>query len=706
MSLESHFSNIRGAIATNDLLQAAKQARAGLESYPKEAELARIEIVAFIKLERTAQALDAISRARQAKLLSAKELAYEIAYCNFLRGNYTDTEKALQGAALPGPVVDRLLAQVAYKKGDYPKCVDLYEKLLADADGAAPEREELLVNLAAAKAAAAQIDGRDMAGNSDSASKDSYELMFNASTEMLARGKARDAATLLTAAEARAKADLAEDGWSGQDVQGELGPIEAQKAVALQVQGKLSKARAIYARLLKCGSLDQTTRATVCHNMAVMDSQDGAAAAAKIKRAIQIPGGRSVGLTRYQQALMTYNMAALHFLQGHYKAARRLLLRMGKEYSDCSVAGAGLLSAAVSLKHCDMSKALNELLALVHTGEPVQGASAAIAAAQIAMRLGDPEKAKGTLCEWRDKAKNVTLGSLAEPGTFARYYFGTSQLAGWLSQEPAANTATEAAAHLYSAAYGQDHVPSASLLAAVGDCMVYAGDLTKARKCFTDAKEAAAGDRAQEGPLETRFMAAVLASADDTHIPSTAELLRGYSRREQIARSIPGIPSRIARRIQPRTGSPQNKHDATKRNRTPASASKKHTDKCRARRQRRLAHSQPKGFAPDRVPDSERWIPLQQRSYYRPRGRGARQKKARGSAQGGAAEAGSGLGGTGSARIPGANDSASAGASGSPVPSPAPDQAASAAAPSPATTGKPKNAKGKKGKGKGKKASW
>ncbi|KAJ2326519.1 hypothetical protein GGI00_004723 [Coemansia sp. RSA 2681] len=165
----------------------------------------------------------------------------------------------------------------------------------------------------------------------------------------------------------------------------------------------------------------------------------------------------------------------------------------------------------------------------------------------------------------------------------------------------------------------------------------------------------------------------------------------------------------MARRFQPRSNAPRKGTAAP----MPGAKHTRSTSlsKRRSRRSRRLAKSPPKNYEAGRVPDAERWIPLRQRSYYKPRGRGHRLAKLRGGAQGGAVDASSGLGGTGSARIGGkatsptlVQSSPDIGASSSHGNE---DDVAAGASGSHSSKGKPKSGKsGKGGKGKGKKGSW
>ncbi|KAJ2612790.1 Srp72p [Coemansia sp. RSA 1365] len=714
-SLESYFSAIREALAEQNLRQVVDSSHAGLVDYPADAELAKIEIVALIKTERAAQALEAIGKARTAKLISPRAMEYEAAYCHFALEQYAEAERLLEKLET-GPAVKRLQAQVSYKGGKFAKCIEIYKILLSNSELGSQEHDELRLNLAAAKAAAAQAGDRlqDIKYNDDEPAED-YELMYNTATRKLAEDKVQEAAELLKTAAKRADSVLAEETWADQDIQGEVGPIEAQIAVALQMLGKVDEARAVYVKLASQNTLDHATRAIVLHNLAVLGAQKGPASfrvATQIKRALQIPGSKLGSLNSQQRARMTYNMAAIQFLQRQYTAARRSLAKLGKRYPNCALPETGLLSASISLKLYGPNKALNELAALSHTHAAGEGVLVTLAATQIAVSLGDVERATRILRTWRDKADASSLNTLTySPEEFIRYYFGICQLICWLDPESASDASiSDAAAYLYSKVCKNPN-PTAALLVAVGDCLTYAGDMEKARKCFSEARSTASANGISIDALGSEFMAAVLA-VDSDEAQSAEQLLKGYNRRKQILKHIPGISPRVARRFRPRFDI-SGKDDSIKKASIPSVSAKKRLVQHQARRKRKLAKAPPKNFAPDRTPDSERWIPLRQRSYYRPRGRGNQQKNQRGGAQGGAVEAGGGLGNTGSARIAGREEVATpASATSSDARSPnsrndADSTAASASVGSPGTSSKAKQKSGgRKGKPKSKRNAW
>ncbi|KAI8326032.1 hypothetical protein GQ54DRAFT_131653 [Martensiomyces pterosporus] len=654
-SLESYYSAIKEAIAENNLPSVVDNARSGLKDYPAESEFAKIEVVALIKQENAAQALAAIARARTAKLVVGKALELEAAYCQFTLGNYEGAKKALKKAE-KGPAATHLQAQIAYKQDQFDECIGLYEALIADAGEGSEEYRDLLLNLTAAKAAAAQIDqGRSSVDKGVVVQSDGYELMFNSATNLLARGRAQEAADLLSEAISLAKSSLAEEGWSADEIQGEVGPIEAQRAIALQHLGKGDEARAIFSRLLSGKSLDSASREVVSHNIATLAASDSSrrgASLSRVKRAIQVRGHASHSLSRFQRALMMYNMAAVQLSQRQYVAARRSLSRLGKSFSDVMIPNAGIVSASISLRMGNAQRALNELAAMSRAQGPEEGVHATLAAAQVAIELGESKRAAEILDAWRDRARGASLSSVLAPANFVHYYFGVSMLSDWLANGSAASTVpVDAAKHVY-AELEKVQQPSASLLAAVGDCLAFAGDIEQARACFGQAKKAALEQGLDADTLGSSRMRAVLMPEGSKQ--SVAQLLKGYSSRSRVLKAVPGVSTRFARQFLPRS-TLSHKKGAAKGNATPAAgtATKSSSEKYRARRQRRLLRHPPKNHDSERKPDSERWIPLRQRSYYKPRGRNRRQQKLRGGAQGGATEAGSGLGGTGSARIAG-----------------------------------------------------
>ncbi|KAI7826778.1 hypothetical protein BX661DRAFT_224934 [Kickxella alabastrina] len=650
-SLESFYSTIKDAIGAGNLLGVVDSARAGLKQYPKEAELAKVEIVALIKLEH---------QGAHCQAGSSKAMEYEAAYCHFTLGSYADARNALKKAS-PGPKTDYLLAQIAYKCDQFSECVGIYKRLIATAEQDSQEHTDLLLNLAAAEAAEAQLSAQ---GN--------YELI-------------QEAAEVLSEAKTLAVTTLAADGWASKDIDAETGPIDAQRAIALQQLGNDGEARIEYTRLLAGGALDAGVRDVVGHNAAVLGCME---------RAVQIPGRSSKALSHSQRALMTYNMAVAQLAQNQPAAARRSLRRLGKRFSDMAVANAGLVSAAISLRMGQPTQALNELSALAHSQSATGG---------TAIALGDNSRAGQILSEWMEKAQAVRLAQTSAPEKFARYYFGISLLAGSLSED----TRSDAAAGTSIAAAAARHCRRSSAgLLTVGDCAAQAGDAEGARECFAAAKKAAASQGADATSLVSAHASTALAAQGDgsgVSNQAVAQALRGLGRRKQIVSAVPGASPRFVRKLQPRAGGAPQSLAATRRELARSGAvapAKKRTERNRARRQRRLLKTPPKGYSPARKPDSERWIPLRQRASYKARGRNAKQQKLRGGAQGGATEAGSGLGGTGSARIAGGKAAEAVPASEAkpeksvvPAPSAAPG----------AGKGGPKGGKGKAKGGKGKK---
>ncbi|KAJ2547004.1 Srp72p [Coemansia sp. RSA 1933] len=704
--LESYYSAIRDAIAGDNLALAAEKASAGLRDYPGEAEFATIEIVALIKQEHSGKALDTIRKARAAKLIPAKALQFEEAYCHFMLGNYGDA-RTLLAKIKQSSAVDTLLAQIAYKCEQFSECVDVYQRLLSTIEPGSQGYNDMLLNLSAARAAKAQQDGKDSLDAASDASQGGYEFLFNSATRLLACNKVHEAIRLLNDASENAKESLKALGWSDDDIQAEMGPINAQKAVALQKLGKDKEARSVYSSLLSQKNTDRVVSDIAAHNLtasSTCENSNSGAAVGKSKRILQIPGHSASSLTRVQQAMMHYNMAAVLLRQNQPFAARRVLRLLGKRFSDVALPNAGAASAIASLNIGSQNKALHEFSTLSHVQDPINGVFASLAATQIAIGLGKPEQGVAVLREWLERSKSVQLSSLDAPAEFAYHYFGISMLVDWLSsEEPSTERAgsSVSAEYLYSQ-FAKIADPSPALIVSVGDCLAYSGDIEKARLCFEKAKAA--------GAQQSANMQSVLASGSGSG-KSTQQILKDYDRRTRVLRSVPGVCARFARQFQPKADKASSAAVGPSTHATNISGSHKgkHGDRNRAQRLRKLRRNPPKGYDPARKLDSERWLPLRQRSYYKPRGRNRRQQTARGGAQGGTLEAGSGLGGTGSARISGKDasstlqdqtqDNYGALSIASPV---GDDEAGS----SKQKTNKPKPKGKAKGKGKGKKLSW
>ncbi|KAJ2507992.1 Srp72p [Coemansia sp. RSA 1939] len=694
--LESYYSAIRDAISKDNLPLVIEKASAGLKDHPEEAEFIKIEIVALIKLENSASALDKIRKARTAKLVPVKTLQYEEAYCQFMLGKYDESRNILQRVK-PSKTVDCLLAQIAYKCEQFSECVEIYERLISTVEPDGQEYNDIVLNLAAARAAKAQQDGVWLSETGSNIADGSYELLFNMATRLLACGRAKEAIKILDTACANAKITLSGLGWSDSDIRTEVGAIRVQKAVALQILGHDDEAKSIYLDLLSQKSIDRIASDIVIHNTATIRARGSASsgfAVDRVKRLLQIPGHSVRSLTRVQQALMNYNMAVVLLHQGQYFAARRVLRLLGKRFSDVALPDIGTASAIASLNIGSPHKALNEFLALSHIQSAVEGVFATLAATQVSVGLGGSEQSVSVLQEWLDKAQSVKLSDLDSPDRFVYYYFGIGVLLAWLSSnkssgETTSSAAVNAAEHLYALCKSID-TPSPELLVAVGDCLAYSGDIAGARACFERANIADA--------QQSENMLSVLERSGHNKKPVQV-ILKDYNRRKKVLRNVPGVSTRFARQFQPRVNTTFGLASRPSLHEKTITSSQK--GKHRAQRLRKLRRNPPKDYDPARKLDTERWIPLRQRSYYKPRGRNRKQQALRGGAQGGALEAESGLGGTGSARISGGRPENDYDALDSVV----------ADADMETEGGKQKankpKAKGKgKGKGKGKKGAW
>ncbi|KAJ1994554.1 Srp72p [Coemansia spiralis] len=708
--LSFYYSAIKSAIEEGNLALVVDHANTGLKEFPKEAEFAKIEIVALIKQEHPRKALDAILRARTAKLFSSNALTYEEAYCHFTLGGYNNAKTALRKAK-PGVAVDRLVAQIAYKSGQFSECIEAYKKLLLTLEPESQEYNDVLLNLAAAMAALAQNDGKFLLEDNVNMDGGSYELLFNVAAIYLACDKINKALKLIDTASQNARETLVADGWPENDILSELGPLEALRAVALQKLGKPAEAHSVYSRLISQGFLDNTTRDVVLHNLATLSvstSKHGNCNVSKAKHKIQIPGRSASSLTHAQRALMQYNMAIVHLRQHQYSTARRLLRNLSKQFSDVAIPHAGIVSAIASLHMGNPNKALNELSALSHAYGPVEGVRATLAAAQVAAGFGEIKRSVSILNEWLAKSQSVQLVDLALPAEFVYYYFGVSLIAHCLAlhqgsaETTAKSVASSAAEHLY-AQFVKIEQPSMPLAIAMGDCLSYSGATEMARECFNKIKA--------NGPQRSAEMSFVLALDKRDRGRSIAQLLKGYNKRARVSKFVPGIRARFARQFQPRTNGTRKPTASSieKSKTTPVFSKGKRSSRYRACRQRKLRQRPPKNYDASRQPDSERWVPLKQRSYYKPRGRGHRQQPLRGGAQGGAMEAGSGLGGTGSARISGKSSNLELLTQTESNSAKAPDIGGDTEVKS--TKGSAKSSKQKgngkgKSKGKGKKGTW
>lgn len=149
----------------------------------------------------------------------ARNLIFEKAYTQYRLNQPGEALKTLQGVSLDAKLKE-LKAQILYRLENYDDCFEVYRDVIKNAtDDYEDERE---ANLAAVMAnLAVDNPGKKL----PQLRENTYELMYNAACQLVARSLFNEAEKKLKAVEKLCRETLEEDGASEEDIDAELGIV-------------------------------------------------------------------------------------------------------------------------------------------------------------------------------------------------------------------------------------------------------------------------------------------------------------------------------------------------------------------------------------------------------------------------------------------------------------------------------------------------
>ncbi|KAJ6188770.1 hypothetical protein N7519_003678 [Penicillium mononematosum] len=199
-----------------------------------------MKVVALLKLDRYEEALKTFQAGGDALKQSA---GLEYAYASYKCGKLEEATEALTRAA-SGRGASHLEAQVRYRAENFRRAAELYEQLSKDAASSAHEVNDLSINSWATDAQL-QWKGETEFVRHDRLSREdleSFETTYNAACLNIAKGEFKQSEVLLNRAQniCRTSEDL-----SPEDKAAEMLPIAVQQLYVLIQLGKLEEAEAV-----------------------------------------------------------------------------------------------------------------------------------------------------------------------------------------------------------------------------------------------------------------------------------------------------------------------------------------------------------------------------------------------------------------------------------------------------------------------------
>ncbi|KAK2728578.1 signal recognition particle protein [Colletotrichum kahawae] len=606
----ANLSALLRSASIQDHEEVLKVANASIKDSKTDWTAHRTRVVALLKLDRFDDALRAIADGGD-KLQDACVL--EKAYALYKTGQLQAAREIANSRSQRS--FRHVAAQVAYRAEDFKDALDLYKGLLDDPQD---EDNDLNINFLAS---AAQLEWKVVGDLSDegapahlAADVDTFELAYNSACSCIARGELSKALTLLQ--RSLRLCDDSED-LSEDDKQAEMVPIMVQQVYVYSRLGKLGEALDVQNRLSVSDSWDAESKLINQNNKSALATgvenpylaqREGELASALRKQA---------KLFKYQESPLKQNQYVLGVhtqkLAGVYRGTSKALAEATPTVSG----NTNILSAINATAHAlGPSKNIDVKHVIPLLEKRPTDIGLVLTIIQLFLAANNTGAALSIL--------ETFLQSLEKQGTQdVRFSPGLVALVVSLYRQQGRQTGIRTELAKASSFWEKRNGRHAdSLLRGAGSELLKSSDavdLAAAGAAFEKLceKPSADADHVAAAGLVASFATSNAARAKPylTDLPPIENLIQGVDASQLVGDGIATLAT------------PANQ--ATKRSMeaqpTEAAARKK--------RRRKL----PKNYEEGRKMDPERWLPLRDRSSYRPRGKKGK-KKANESTQGGLAK--------------------------------------------------------------------
>ncbi|KAJ5776109.1 uncharacterized protein N7511_001120 [Penicillium nucicola] len=568
-----------------------------------------MKVVALLKLDRYEEALRTFEAGGDALKKSA---GLEYAYASYKCGKLEQASEAVTRTA-SGRGADHLEAQVRYRAEEFRRAAELYEQLSQNTTSHSHEINDLNINSWATDAQL-QWKGQPEFVRHDRLSREdleSFETTYNAACLNIAKGAYKQGEVLLNRAQniCRTSEEL-----SPEDKAAELLPISVQYLYVLIRLGKLEEAEAIL-KDISVDDISELSTKKIARNNIVLARQTVANPFILYKALHETPDATDNDrLFDFQDRDLIGNAHAADLLVQKYDGIIRSTSNaLSKRPSPSTDADTNLLSvynAAAQAQGETGSKALNQILPLLERRPTDLGLLLTVV--QLYVNGGNTTSAiqamERTLRSLEESVSEADQNARFNPG-FLSVLVSLYQLEGRKVQ---IRTALAQAATYWRS----KPEPPASLLRAAAASLLHSedrADLSTAGDLFQELHKQNPNDR--------------LAIAG--YVASQATL--DYSKIESQLNALPQVSDLIAdvdiSALESAGVSPSASSAAAAA--AAIAGARKRTAGADDRANKRVRKSRlPKDFDPAKKADPERWLPVRDRSSYRPKGKKGKQRAA------------------------------------------------------------------------------
>ncbi|EXK44125.1 signal recognition particle subunit SRP72 [Fusarium oxysporum f. sp. lycopersici 4287] len=589
--------------------EALKIANAALKANKNDVDSQHTRIIALLKLDRFDDALRAIADGSPA--LHAR-IALEHAYALYKTGNLDEATSVLQAFGLEKKrSLQHVAAQVAYRAERFDEACNIYSRLL-DTDPA-DEENDISINLRAAFAQSSWL-GYSVTDKISVQDSDGFELCYNAACAYIANGSLETAADLLQRASRLCDAS---DDLTDEDKQAEMRPILAQQAYVFAKLGKLKEALDLYNSLSSTKEEDPDLALIIGNNLVTLEPKVENPYLLERRFSTLTAKARNAKLFQHQSYILRRNRLTvdLQILKGTGVKRRTdaLLAEATHPSTAAETSILSVLNAAASAQGTSGKQLLKNLQGLAQKRPHDVGLVLTIV--QIQLNEGKVGSAMSILESFLQRLeKNET-----DDSQNARFSPGLVALTVTLLRTQGRESSAKAEL-VKAATYWQSRPANSaiSLLEEAGIELMKSSNAQDLQLAGTSFQKLI--DERKGSDIAAAGLVASFAPSDPSRVekhlqnlPPVDSLIEGIDVTALLSAGVATTASKAG-------------SSALKR-----SAPSGPTEKTRKRRRKiRL----PKNYVEGTKPDPERWLPLRDRSSYRPKGKKGK-KKAVDSTQGG-----------------------------------------------------------------------
>ncbi|KAJ6444188.1 signal recognition particle protein [Purpureocillium lavendulum] len=590
------------AATIDDHEEVLKAANAAIKANKNDEDAQHTRVVALLKLDRFDDAVRAIS---EGGVKIEARCALEKAYALYKLGKLDEAAAVLKSFGLEKRSFSHVASQVAYRAERFGEAEVIYRRLLTTGD-ASQEENDLNINLRAAMAQAEWQGTSTVAGSADESPQENFELCYNVACAHIARGSLGAAASLLQRA---AKLCDASEDLTEEDKKAELKPILAQQAYVHAKLGDTQRALDLYQSLGTDTDIDPDFVVVAQNNKSALETKPSNPFLLQRQAAAWMSGATNAKLFGYQSGVLARNQSVLDILahksDGVRERTRKILDQAHQPTIRQDTNATAVVNAAAKTQDVQDKEVIRELVSLSKKHPDNVGLILVII--QLHLKRKNRGAALSVLEIFFARLDN----SENEQDREVRFSPGLVALAVSLMRAQGRDTSAKSEL-VKAAAYWRDRPVgySSSLLKEAGV------ELSRSSKSDDLSLAANAFQRLyaenKDHPVVRAGLVAALAASDITKVeqyaaqlPPVQSLLDGIDAEALVRAGVAATPSTVAPgRKRPAPGETGDEKAAKKR------------------RRRRL----PKNYVEGKTPDPERWLPLRDRSTYRPKGKKGKKK--------------------------------------------------------------------------------